>query len=448
MPPPPAFWASSTLTPSAPLHGAFAERLSQTVSSLRLSTRGVNKSALEKQALSSAWLLECLHQGFCCLPSAAVALPRSTASHSSNRLNSVPYGYDVVTRVLEAAISLGWVGVTPGFDGGDQGQGQVTRVQAQGDLLIHFHKLGVQWQDLPAPPPEDLIVIAMGKKGKDRRLVVRTEDARVPAMQENLDRINKYLLTQCIHLNCADSLLLDPTDGVVSQGSVKQTPGRYNSKDRPRALSYQAVTMRRIFAHGSLSKGGRFYGGSRPSSPASWQSRRLQRSTCFPMAPTLICCSSRMGSHLHKLRKRQVLSSCNSGCVSSGPLPHRRRHRSRQGAGGHASSVEVLHDQGALPILEPSPRHARSFGDDLALGQHMATATEGRRAGGVDHIVPTLIYLTPQPTGCTRLEGSLPRPAFRGLQMPNAMRASDPKPADSCSDRHQAHGTMGAIRRA
>jgi hypothetical protein len=183
-------------------------------------------------------------------------LPRSTAAHSTNKLNSVPFGYDVVTRVLEAATTLGWVTVTPGFDGGDEGQGQVTRIQAAGDLLIHFHSLGVQWQELASPPPEELIVLATEEKGKGRRLVLRDEDERVPAMQDNLDRINKYLLTQCIHLNCPDSILLDPVDGVVSQGDVKATPGRYNKKDRPRSLNFQDVTMRRIFAHNSLDKGG------------------------------------------------------------------------------------------------------------------------------------------------------------------------------------------------
>ena len=258
---PPAYWATSTRMPSASLHDVFAAGLTQAVSSRRTSTRGVNKAALQKQADASAWFLECLYQGFCCLPMAVVALPRSTAAYSTNRLNSVPYGYDVVTRVLDAATSLGWATVTPGFERGEEGQGQVTRIQAAGDLLIHFHSLSVQWQELTSPPPEELIVIAMEAKGKGRRFALREEDHSVAPMQDNLDRINRYLLTQCIHLNCADSVLLDPVDGVVSQGKVKATLGRYNPKDRPRTLNYQAVAMRRIFAHGSLGKGGRFYDG-------------------------------------------------------------------------------------------------------------------------------------------------------------------------------------------
>jgi hypothetical protein len=302
MTPSPAFWANSTLMPAAPLHGSQAELLTQTVTSRRLSTRGVNPAAREKQASASAWFLECLYQGFCCLPRAPIALPRSTSAYSTNKLNSVPFGYDVVTRVLDAATSLGWVTVTPGFDGGDEGQGQVTRVQAAGDLLIHFHSLGVHWQELASPPPEQLIVMAMGEKGKDRRLVLRDEDERVPAMQDNLDRINKYLLTQCIHLNCADSILLDSVDGVVSQGDVKATPGRYNPKDRPRALSFQDVTMRRIFSRGSLGKGGRFYGGWWQNIRSEYRKRILIKdrltAECDYSGIALVCLYAREGQQM------------------------------------------------------------------------------------------------------------------------------------------------------
>ena len=56
-------------------------------------------------------------------------------------------------------------------------------------------------------------------------------------------------------------MLLDPIDGVVSQGEVKATKGKYNPKDRPRSLNFQGVSMTRIFARGSLGKGGRFYRG-------------------------------------------------------------------------------------------------------------------------------------------------------------------------------------------
>jgi hypothetical protein len=173
----------------------------------------------------------------------------------------MPYGYDVVTRVLDAATSLGWVQVTLGFDGGDTGMGEVTRVQATGELLEHFHVLGVRWQAVSSPPPEDLIIIAMEAKGKGRKLADRDGDVRVGPMQDNLHRINEFLLSKCIHLNCSDDVLLDPEDGVVSQGDIKPTKGRYNPKDRPRALNFQQVVMRRIFAHGSFDKGGRFYHG-------------------------------------------------------------------------------------------------------------------------------------------------------------------------------------------
>jgi hypothetical protein len=80
-------------------------------------------------------------------------------------------------------------------------------------------------------------------------------------MQDNLKRINEFLLTQCIHLNCSNDVLLDTIDGVIKQVDASPIAGRYNVKDRPRALNFLGVAMSRIFAHGSLDKGGRFYRG-------------------------------------------------------------------------------------------------------------------------------------------------------------------------------------------
>ena len=92
----PTFWALSVLLPKTSLHDEFAKKLTTVVSSQRQSLRGVNKSALDKQDAATTWLLECLYQGFCCLPSAAVAIPRSTAAYSSGRPDALPYGYDTV----------------------------------------------------------------------------------------------------------------------------------------------------------------------------------------------------------------------------------------------------------------------------------------------------------------------------------------------------------------
>src|SRR5438045_2450205 len=71
MTPPPTLWATSVLMPYTSLHLAFAERLTQVISSHRLSTRGLSRSALDKQDAAALWMLECLYQGFSCVPQAA-----------------------------------------------------------------------------------------------------------------------------------------------------------------------------------------------------------------------------------------------------------------------------------------------------------------------------------------------------------------------------------------
>ena len=257
----PTFWASSVLMPTTSLHQGHGEQLSRFVTSQRGSTRGVTKDTLQKQDSVCAWLLECLYQGFCCFPSAAVALPRSTAAYSSNRASAIPFGYDVVSRVLDAVQSLGWVRVTPGYQSAGAGESQVTRFHAVGGLLQHFTELGVRWQEANGPSSDGLIIVAMSEGGKDRRVVARSEDTRVESMQDNLHRINEFFLTQCIHLNCSNDLLLDTVDGVVRRKDASLVIGDATTKERPTAINFQSVAMCRIFAHGSLDKGGRFYRG-------------------------------------------------------------------------------------------------------------------------------------------------------------------------------------------
>jgi hypothetical protein len=298
----PTFWALSVLLPKTSLHDEFAKKLTTVVSSQRQSLRGVNKSALDKQDAATTWLLECLYQGFCCLPSAAVAIPRSTAAYSSGRPDALPYGYDTVSRVLDAAVSLGWVSIAPGFQSATPGESQVTRVHPTGDLLQQFVDLGVQWQELIAPPPDGLVILAMEKHGKDRRIVDRSEGVQVASMQDNLHRINEFLLTQCIHLNCSDDLLLDTVDGVVRQPDSSRVGGDGAIKDRPKAVNFQDVTMCRIFAHGSLGKGGRFYRGWWQHIRSEYRERILigdhRTVECDYSGMALVCLYAREGQTL------------------------------------------------------------------------------------------------------------------------------------------------------
>jgi len=172
----------------------------------------------------------------------------------------MPHGYGVLTRVIDAATSIGWVSVVTGFQSKTKGEGRVTRIHPAGDLLQHYEDLGLQYQDLIAPPPDRLVILAMEEHGEGRRFVDRSEDARVAPMQDNLDLINQFFLTQCIYLNCSDELLLDTVDGVVAR---RNSPDDLDPREDcgPTAINFQSVAMCRIFAHGSLDKGGRFYRG-------------------------------------------------------------------------------------------------------------------------------------------------------------------------------------------
>jgi len=113
----------------------------------------------------------------------------------------------------------------------------------------------------------------MKKAGKERRLVEREESPEVAKMQDSLLRINKFLSHQCISLDLPDAAIVSGNFEPDFNHSLVSTADVTSVKNFRPASSLQNVFLKRIFAQGSLQKGGRFYGGWWQNVPSRMRKR-------------------------------------------------------------------------------------------------------------------------------------------------------------------------------
>ena len=246
------------------LHEGLSLELNNAVSALRQSSRGVSKEHLEVQLAASKWLIEALYQGYCCLPRLPVALPLTRGGYSPSAIYNLPYGYEVVSRVVRAAEWLGFIRVNKGTYN-RSGKGIVTRLHPSGPLLSHFRQIRTVWQKLSPPSKVEGIFVNEARGRKDRRLAKITDHPEVARMQRNLYKINLFLSKQCIYINLPDSAFDQPADKFVKP-EANGSDAQKGSRDSLPTINFQSVFLSRIFTQDSFKvghrlEGGRFYHG-------------------------------------------------------------------------------------------------------------------------------------------------------------------------------------------
>ena len=190
---PPAYWPEFMRMPQRGqyLHKTFAEQLNVACLVMRTSSRGVSPKVLADQRDASRWFIEALYQGYCCLPSLPIALPRRRNYYTTN----FPLGFKVVDRVLKAAVRLGFVRLVKGkYDPAEISW--VTRVHPQGGLLNHFKGISTIWQKLS--PPDIATSVLINERKSRRRPATSADHPDVQRMQRNLYEINRFFAKQCI----------------------------------------------------------------------------------------------------------------------------------------------------------------------------------------------------------------------------------------------------------
>ena len=263
------FWPSKIHKFNHSVHEAYVGKL--VLASQSLKHRWLDKSSGQRTEICR-WLIEGLYQSYFALPRSSLAIPLSKDAYSVGSPYEIPFSYRAVKDIVDAAKETDFIEVVFGTYN-PNGKGLVTRLRPKGRLLAHFERVGIKWRQMSPPNKLEGIVLSMKKAGKERRLVERVESPEVAKMQDSLLRINKFLSHQCISVDLPDAAFVsgnfepDFNDSLVSTADVSSV-----ERFRP-ASSLQNVFLKRIFAQGSLQKGGRFYGGWWQSIPSRMRKR-------------------------------------------------------------------------------------------------------------------------------------------------------------------------------
>jgi hypothetical protein len=249
----PALDATRLLPGGVEDHRAQLVRLLLQVRKLNPDRRGITAEVALQEERAAEWLVEALCQASAHLPPVALALPRSRGAYTASAQRRVPFPYGVITRVLEACRSLGWIEEITGNE--ERG---VTRLLARGELRVYCGTVSGRWRRRPAPPADELLVIGNKvNKNKIRRRVTDQDHVDAARWRSNLDAINQFLAEQCIYLRATNA----------EMGELSVELGKPDKDGNPRMINFGRVALRRIFSE-TLDKGGRFYGGWWQNAPS------------------------------------------------------------------------------------------------------------------------------------------------------------------------------------
>ena len=195
----------------------------------------------------------------------SVSYPLKTSAYHKSKPGKVHLSHEYSTDVYEKLIGLGWITVT----GAPVAKEKYTTIAAAGALDRFFSDLGLRW--MPQEPLPDVlrdvkrdsdgIPKRSPKSKKTTKTDLVTPDNEVVAQyRENLREINALLIQHCISIDLKNDNFM---------ALQQELSNRTEDADSFRSLQLHRVQLVRIFARGSLSKGGRFYRGWWQSIPAT-----------------------------------------------------------------------------------------------------------------------------------------------------------------------------------
>lgn len=196
-------------------------------------------------------LLEGLIQGFQAHPKMPVAISLGSAAYRSGAVYKPTFSREVACGVLKAALAARIVRVEPGMRPLGIRLGQVTLAWPEGRFLTWLRELDFEWCRLSPLPHEQLLRISNRAAGEPVRNVLDCEGRGIATMRRNLALINDFLSRQCIALELRD-------DDLQRQSL---TGANLESDQEESVIDFFRNQLYRVFAQGSLTKGGRFYGG-------------------------------------------------------------------------------------------------------------------------------------------------------------------------------------------
>lgn len=256
----------------SPLIVEVKNQLTKTTST-RGQTPAQKSDKQDEQSRVAIQLLSALYQAHVAMPigTQVVSVPLATQHYSGNEA----YPYRAVKKAFDTLVSLNWISVTKG----SESSRKVTRIKAKGFLASQFEDVGLKWTIQQPLDPESLVIVkdfenpqgaSKGQRGV--KVVITTpETQEVKEWQDNLALINRFLCSHCFSLGITDEQL-DALSQVMRNAKKSSAKWRENNIT---TLDFSRVQLYRVFSRGSLSKGGRFYGGWWQSVPSAYRGHIL-----------------------------------------------------------------------------------------------------------------------------------------------------------------------------
>jgi len=228
------------------------------------SSRGGNKSARENEFIAiSRHLISALYSAthtrskeklWVSFPAASGDYAIPSATDASVDTTKIPYSYRRFCDVRDCLIKLEWIKVEP----------EITNrrhrlMYPTGDLLYALKRIDLQWLKITPRRPELLVELGDVKRDRNgepiRNKRFKTTKVSLPvintptvqAYRSRLFDQNTAYTEHCISLSLNDTQLKELETAMAAKGAEH------------RYLDFAQVQMTRIFARGSMSKGGRFY---------------------------------------------------------------------------------------------------------------------------------------------------------------------------------------------
>lgn len=201
--------------------------------------------------------------------SKAISIPMSNDYYNSNDVtgSKVQYSKDYTREVNSALIDLNWIDTVTG----SEVTKKFTRISAKGFLLNKFNDIGFIWFEQKVLPEYKTVLLRDVKRDKNNKPIrdkksnkttkfyMKTPESQdVSRMRNNLNKINSFLVKQCISMDLDDGQLKAMLEE-LSSGTDKENINLYN------------VQLVRIFSRGSMEKGGRFYRGWWQAMPGKYR---------------------------------------------------------------------------------------------------------------------------------------------------------------------------------
>jgi len=189
-----------------------------------------------------------------------VSYPQSPRSYSLNDRsgNKIKQSHRIALKVYESIHSLGWIITTPAVV-----KKNYTLVYPSPSLVKEFNRIGFIWIPQELIPEDSLVELKDVKRNKKTGKAIRTKGkttkfkmpvpstAEVVQYRSNLYKINQELVRHCISIELTN-INLEAMEVELAE----------KSEDLKKSfIDFTSVQLTRIFARGSMEKGGRFYRG-------------------------------------------------------------------------------------------------------------------------------------------------------------------------------------------